>query len=487
LLAHHYLSALELVQASGAASIDLVRRTRTALRAAGTRALTLNAYAAAARSFEAASDLAAEPDPDRPRALLSHGLALHALSDARRFDLLEEARLALVAIGDTDGAAEADLMLTEAWWWAGERDRCSACLERAVALVREGDAPAARASVLAQTARFHSLFGEQEAAIDRAGQSLDIAETLGRDDLRAKNLITLGTAHFHVHDFDPEVAIGQIREGIELATGCGDFAQFSRGLVNLASLLAESGELAHAESVMREAAAVAQRRGHVPGIIFTEGNLIDADLLLGRWESVQRRAKEFLAAHEGHYMSSIALYSLSVIELGSDETDLALRHADEAVAAGRRVRDPQALVPALAYGAFVYAELGESDRARALLEELEPGAFIGSIASAFFAAARLELTDEFRASTSKFQRATLWDKASDAVLDGRWDDAAEAYDEIGAPPFAALAALHAAEMYAAQGRHSEANEQLMRALPFWRSVGAKRYIRQGEALLAKSA
>jgi hypothetical protein len=66
-------------------------------------------------------------------------------------------------------------------------------------------------------------------------------------------------------------------------------------------------------------------------------------------------------------------------------------------------------------------------------------------------------------------------------------DAAAAYDEIGAQPFAALAALRAAETYAAQGRRIEANEQLSRALQFWRSVGAKRYVREGEALLAKSA
>ena len=89
--------------------------------------------------------------------------------------------------------------------------------------------------------------------------------------------------------------------------------------------------------------------------------------------------------------------------------------------------------------------------------------------------------------TREFRRGTPWDRAGDAVLDGQWADAADAYDEIGARPFAALAALRAAETYAAQGKSIDANEQLSRALQFWQSVSAKRYIREGEALLAKSA
>jgi predicted negative regulator of RcsB-dependent stress response len=72
-------------------------------------------------------------------------------------------------------------------------------------------------------------------------------------------------------------------------------------------------------------------------------------------------------------------------------------------------------------------------------------------------------------------------------LDGRWAEAADAYAEMGARPFGALAALRAAEAYVSEGRRAEADEQLSSALEFWRSVGAKRYVREGEALLAASA
>ena len=54
-------------------------------------------------------------------------------------------------------------------------------------------------------------------------------------------------------------------------------------------------------------------------------------------------------------------------------------------------------------------------------------------------------------------------------------------------PDEAYARLCAAESLAARGRRAEADEELHAALAFYRSVGATRFIREGEALLAASA
>ena len=280
-----------------------------------------------------------------------------------------------------------------------------------------------------------------------------------------------------------------MRAGIELAAACGDFNQLSRGYVNLAGLLQNAGELEEAESLMFKARDLAVRRGHAPGTRFVDGNLIDADFVRGRWDAAERRAREFLAASgaEGHYMDNIALSALSIFELACDRLEDALHDAERAIAAGRKVRDPQALVPALATGAFVFAETGDTGRATALLEELEPVAYDSSVPLAFFAAARSGQEEELRAVTSAFSRGTPWDRAALAVLDGRWPDAAREYAEMGAAAFAALADLRAAESYADAGRRGEANEHLSRSLQFWRSIGASRFVREGEALLAKSA
>ncbi len=64
---------------------------------------------------------------------------------------------------------------------------------------------------------------------------------------------------------------------------------------------------------------------------------------------------------------------------------------------------------------------------------------------------------------------------------------AEMYSEMGLPPLEAHARLRAGEQLHAEGRHAEADDQLQRALAFWRSVGATRYVRRGESLLATSA
>jgi hypothetical protein len=51
----------------------------------------------------------------------------------------------------------------------------------------------------------------------------------------------------------------------------------------------------------------------------------------------------------------------------------------------------------------------------------------------------------------------------------------------------AQARLRAAEQLVATGRRAEADVQLQKSRAFWLSVGATRYIRQCEALLAASA
>ena len=58
---------------------------------------------------------------------------------------------------------------------------------------------------------------------------------------------------------------------------------------------------------------------------------------------------------------------------------------------------------------------------------------------------------------------------------------------MGAVSSEAFYRLRAAEALVAEGRQAEADEQLRPALAFYGSVGATRYVREGEALLAASA
>jgi tetratricopeptide (TPR) repeat protein len=283
--------------------------------------------------------------------------------------------------------------------------------------------------------------------------------------------------------------LANVRAGIDLAVAIGDLWEASRGWSNLGSELQSLGDLPAADEAIREASRIIGRIGHVPGMRFSAGNLIEMDFVAGRWQLAEQRADEFLdvSAKGSHYMDGIALCARSMIALARDRAELARADVERAIVAGRKIGDPQMTIPALATGAFVYVELGELEHALALLEELEPTAFIGSAALAFFAASTLDDADVFRERARPFARGTRWDRAAEAVLDGRWVEAANVYEEIGARPYAGLAALRATQTFVADGRRAEADNELRRALAFFRSVGATRYIREGESLLAASA
>jgi hypothetical protein len=80
-----------------------------------------------------------------------------------------------------------------------------------------------------------------------------------------------------------------------------------------------------------------------------------------------------------------------------------------------------------------------------------------------------------------------WAVAADAICAGDFRRAAEVLAEIGYRPGEAYARLRAARQLVEEGRRAEADVELQRSLAFWREVGATRYVREGEALLAASA
>ena len=82
---------------------------------------------------------------------------------------------------------------------------------------------------------------------------------------------------------------------------------------------------------------------------------------------------------------------------------------------------------------------------------------------------------------------TPWLLAARAIAAGDFVRAAGIFQEIGDASTEAFCRLRAAETLVAAGRRAEADEQLRPALAFYRSLGATRYIREGEALLAASA
>lgn len=91
------------------------------------------------------------------------------------------------------------------------------------------------------------------------------------------------------------------------------------------------------------------------------------------------------------------------------------------------------------------------------------------------------------ATVARRGEASRWLDAASAFLQGNYERAAELYSAIGSDVDEARARLRAAKALAAEGRRAEAGEQLDRALAFYRSVGATRFIREAETLLPATA
>ncbi|MGA7913207.1 MAG: adenylate/guanylate cyclase domain-containing protein [Candidatus Dormiibacterota bacterium] len=216
---------------------------------------------------------------------------------------------------------------------------------------------------------------------------------------------------------------------------------------------------------------------------------------LGRWGRALAGADEFLAEVEAgspHYHASLCYLTRAHIRLGRDDIPQALGDVERALELARLAKDPQNLDATLAAAAHLFYEVGMVKRASGLADEtlaklqarrgLGGGPALHKLAWTLSALGRgRELIDVLP------KRDSRWVQAAAAFAAGNLRDAADICGAMGAITDEAHDRLRLAEVLVEQSRRAEADTQLQRALAFYRSVGATRYIRQAEALLAVSA
>jgi class 3 adenylate cyclase/tetratricopeptide (TPR) repeat protein len=489
MLAHHYECALELRRLAGQETDDLAPRVRLVLRDAGDRARGLAAFAAAARFYREAFVLWPE-SAQAERADLLYRLALAVFSTGGEGwrESLEDARSALLGVGDRRRAAEMESLLAEIAWVQNDGDRCHKHVERALELVRDELPSPEKARVLSQAARFQMLSGEL--GPDLGAAALELAELLELDEIRAHVLITIGTARAMAGDLE---GWNDVQQGLDVALAGNLLDVIIRGYSNLATIADFGrGDLREALRLSLESERFAEKLGSEERIRWARGNLIAIWRQIGEWDMCLDSAEEFLArSHEvgPHYQDSGVLRDRSLIRLARGDLDGALE--DEAVARelARAAGDPQTVGPLLGLSAWVLVEAGRRGEAEIVADEVlsqMPRALELSIDPFVWAADALGLADQMRA-VLEHVRETPWREAAEAVLTRDFERAALLFDQIGTAPNAALARLRAARALIEAGRRSEGDVELQKALAFWRSVGAKRYVAEGEALLAVSA
>jgi class 3 adenylate cyclase/tetratricopeptide (TPR) repeat protein len=493
MLAHHYASALEFARAAGQDPAPLAERARVALREAGDRAYALSALHQAGAFYRDGLALWPLDDPDRAHLLFHYGRALvFADWSSGAVEPLEEAVDLLLAAGERDEAAQAEVALGILLWYQLERERALPRFEHAATLIDDSAPSRAKAEVLAELTRFWMLGDEDAKAVELGTEALEIAEALGLDDVRARVMNSRGVSRAKLGDGE---GVTELERSLELAEA-GSVERL-RAFINLASTLAELGELRRSFDLHAEGLREAEKVGATGPLRWLRAEKLIDEYLTGWWDEALPRLDEFLAEAEAgraHYMDAGGYIARANIRLARGDEAGALADSERALELGREAQDPQAVNPPLAYHAHVLLAVGRRDEAAAVAEELLERA--SANASSFLSLWAIPLVivlvalgraRDFDRVVEGRSASTRWLEAGCAYSKGEFADAADMLGEMGALPEEAFVRLRSAEALVEAGRRADADVQLDRALAFYRSVDATAYIREAEALFAASA
>src|SRR5918994_1371880 len=290
LRAHHYASALEIARAGRADTEELIRATRLALRDAGDRAASLNAFTAAARDYDRALELWPEDDDERPRLQLGAAAARFG-ADVWDEKELAAAREALLAGGDRAGAAEAELMRAEVFWLVGRGDDVLPSLDRITELAEKLPPSDTKARVYAGLFRLHWLGNRDEPAARFEREALAMADELGLKDVRAKVLSASGSWRAMQGD---RGGFDALEEAIAIFDQL-DSAEAQRPYNNLADGYYNMGELSRAATATEHMKEAWKRYASVDWLRWADSQEFRLRYMAGRWDEALALAARWIA------------------------------------------------------------------------------------------------------------------------------------------------------------------------------------------------
>jgi tetratricopeptide (TPR) repeat protein len=269
-----------------------------------------------------------------------------------------------------------------------------------------------------------------------------------------------------------------------------------RAYNNLFSCNTIIGDMDAAAKAIHDGLPVAERFGNVGAWArWLRFERVHIAFWEGRWDGCVALLEEVLSeVGPAHALSRWVFEVRGRVRLARDGVDGALDDAKRSLELARPAKDPQTLFPALSFASVAFLEAGHRREAEELADELialdalprplPHYMFLFDIAWVFVG---LDRTDEFAETMREAVIRTRWIEAAEAIACDDYERAADIYADAGTRPLEAYTRLRAAALLVEQGRRPEADEQLARTLSFWRSVGATRYVREGEALLAATA
>ena len=480
MVSHHFLAALELTKATGKGDPALVDRTRAALREAGDRAASLNAFEAAARFYGRAVELASDED-ECADLLFLYGKAEYWRAEQGGGEALESALAHFEAAGELERAAEAESILAGLAQTRGEHDRALERHRHAAALAEDAPPSRSKAFVLANFARFH-MVGSDPEAIPVAQEALRIADTLGLRELRAYALNMIGTTR--AFRGDPG-GLDDLEQALADALEANSPTEIIRAYNNLGSCSILLGDLTRGFEYQAKGRETAERFGNVFRIRWLRVERVIQDYLTGRWDEALRASAEFMAETESgspHYMALLCRSMRGAIRVARGDIDGGLADTEGGLSDAQAIRDPQLLYPALSRHAAALVLSGRLDEAASVAQQLleewrgtstyTAGDWIAPLASTLALLGRGRPSSMWR--SRKFTRAGSTRPSSSPR-------------ETSPPPPTSMPRWGPSPTRPMPVCGLAANPRYRRALEFFRSVSAVRYVQEGEALLARTA
>jgi len=174
--------------------------------------------------------------------------------------------------------------------------------------------------------------------------------------------------------------------------------------------------------------------------------------------------------------------------IARDDEDAALDDIAKALTLARKSDDPFRLLQALAHTIRLYVALRQFDRAQALAEEVRshrPDVVARYVLPTLALHKEvLGLTDDDLEAYLEHLLPELAEaEVCRLIVAGDFERLADLMAQRENPQFEAEVRMQAVKQLLGKGRHEDAAAQADKALSFYRSVGATRYIREAEELL----
>jgi tetratricopeptide (TPR) repeat protein len=466
--AQHYVEALKLAEAAGIDAEPLRGGARTALAEASERAANLGSWSDAVDRASQALALCPPGDPLRPSLELriAAGRAFGPEADLD-LECVASARDGAVSNRDFETATEAEALLSWMHWWRGEGEQARSHRDRALELAAELPASPGKLRAHAQAARLEAIGGDPKRAVELSDAALELAEELGRDDIRSNALNSRGIARAHLGDAG---GVADLEQAVELADRSGAAIEMTIARNNCGAVLEGYGRLAEARDILVEAIDLAARYGTPGGGQWAEMHLVLFLRFAGQLEEAAAALRDLdeRVAPETQ-LKALLDYCTGWILAVRGEIAEALPLLEQMLDSARRSRDSQAVAPALCGLALVHCLAGREAKAEPAIRELltTPGYTHPSYATheLVLLLADRGREDEMREALRTSPAESAWTRAHGAVVSGDLAVAAERYGAMGAHFLEAWARLVAAE------RGDLA--QLEPAHAFFAGVGAK--------------